>query len=43
MQDLFDYWVLNCTVNDDGEIVMSLAKTIENWDLSILTTSKQGA
>ena len=43
MQELFDYWMNNCTVNDKGEIEFSLAKTIENWDLSILTTSKQGA
>jgi hypothetical protein len=43
MQELFDYWMNNCTVNDNGEIEISLIKTIENWDLSILTTSKQGA
>ena len=43
MQELFDFWMNNCIVNNDGEIVMSLAKTIENWDLSeLFTTSKQG-
>jgi hypothetical protein len=44
MQELFDYWMSNCIVNDKGEIEFSLVKSIENWDLSeLFTINNKGA
>lgn len=38
MQELIDYLMLNCTINQAGQLELSLSKTIENWDLNELFT-----
>ena len=38
MQELMDYLMINCTINQAGQLELSLSKTIESWDLSELFT-----
>ena len=45
MQELIDYLMLNCTINQAGKLEYSIAKTIENWNLdelfTVITTSNK--
>ena len=38
MQELIDYLMLNCTINQAGQLEFSISKAIENWDLEELFT-----
>ena len=44
MQELMDYLMINCKVNERGELEFSLSKTIENWNMNeleaVLNTNK---
>ena len=38
MQELIDYLMLNCTINQAGQLELSICKAIESWNLEELFT-----
>lgn len=38
MQELIDYLMLNCTINQADQLELSLSKIIENWNMNELET-----